>query len=205
MAYIHKKLLQGLLLACVIAVICFAAFFYFRNPYGIYTYNQIRHEKPLLELFAADKYWLTANPDYSPEYMLKYKAHTTNLSSVGRLKIDVLEEANKFVGFVAYHLKDNEPHVGKVLFLAVGKEFRGKKYGEKLLQHAISELYKMGAKTIGLATRVENYSAQNLYWRAGFVQTSSDGVFLQFEYIPGSTCSESTLSPTSCRMRSAYS
>jgi ribosomal protein S18 acetylase RimI-like enzyme len=191
-----KSYLTALFLCSTIGL---GLFFYFRNADHIYPFDEKKHTLPILELFEKDRYWLSATPNYSAVYMLKYRAKDWNLSSINKLKLNVLEENGNFVGFTGYHLKEN-PEIGKILFLAINKEYRGKRYGEKLARYAINQLVKMGAKIIVLSTRVENHSAQNLYRRMGFIETGQDNTFMHFEYMPESAgCAQSP-----ARLHSTY-
>ena len=54
----------------------------------------------------------------------------------------------------------------------------------QLLKYAIQELIKMGAQTVYLVTRVENYSAQALYKRVGFVDVGRRDGFIKYVYTP---------------------
>jgi ribosomal protein S18 acetylase RimI-like enzyme len=147
-------------------------YYYISSDHMIYDYDERIDKKPIVDLFDSDRYWLTASPDYPVEYMLKYKAPTKDPLSIGRLHIKVLREHDKFIGFTAYYmLFDNE---AKLLFVAVNPEFRGKRYGERLLKYAIKDLKSMGARYIRLTTRTTNLQAQRLYNRVGFKETSRD-------------------------------
>jgi len=152
------------------------------SPIHIVAFDNQQHTKQIVDIFNADRYWLTANPEQSIEYMLKYRASDESLASVGRMNIRVLEDHGKVVGFTTYYM--DKPDVGRVLFLAIDKNFRGKRYGEKLLRYAIEDLIRLGAtKKIWLATRVENYPAQALYKRVGFVESGKEHGFLFFDYV----------------------
>ena len=132
-----------------------------------------------LDIFKRDWHWLVASETYSPEFMLKYRAPTQQLESIGRLKIRVLRNRNNFIGFVAYYMKS--PIQGFVLFLDVNPEFRGRGYSDKLLQYALKELLHMGAYSARLVTRTTNYSAQKLYKRNGFSEVERENGFIYFE------------------------
>jgi len=145
-------------------------------------FDEKRHTKSVVDIFNADHYWLTTNPEYSSEFMFKYRASEQNMGSVGRLTIWVLEDMGEAVGFTAYFMKNAT--VGQILFVAIKKEFRGKHYGEILVRHDIKKLVALGAKKIKLFTRIENIAAQTLYKRIGFVETDRDNIGMHFEYIP---------------------
>jgi ribosomal protein S18 acetylase RimI-like enzyme len=151
-----------------------------KNP--IEDFNDVRDTQEILKIFERDRYWLLANEDYSPEFMLKYRAPNQDIKYMGRLHIKVLRELDKFVGFTAYYMKT--PTHGFLLFLAVNPEFRGrdKGYAEKLLRYALGQLKNMGAEQVQLCTRTDNVRAQKLYRRVGFYEISRDGGFMYFQY-----------------------
>ena len=153
-----------------------------KNP--IQDFDDKRDTQEILKIFERDRYWLLSSEDYSPEFMMKYRAPNQELQYLGRLKINVWWHNNKFVGFTAYYMKT--PELGWLLFLAVNPEFRGKQkaYAQKLLQYGLDQLALMGAQKIRLVTRVDNSRAQGLYKRVGFYEISRDDGFVYFEYDP---------------------
>ncbi len=174
-----KKLLLAASLATIVSV---GTYYYFSIPRGpIYEYNEARDTQLILDLFKKNWYWLVSSADYSPEFMLKHRAPSKNPLYIGRLKIKVLYEQDDFVGFAAYYMKTKD--IGFVLFLAIQDELRSKGYGRLLMQHALDELAKMGAKKIRLVTRPTNVSAQKVYKVVGFYETSRDEEFVYFEYM----------------------
>jgi ribosomal protein S18 acetylase RimI-like enzyme len=142
----------------------------------ILDFDDLRDTKDILTIFKRDWYWLVASENYSPEFMLKYRA--SDFSSMGQLNIKVLRNQDKLIGFVAYYLKT--PTEGFLLFLDVNPPFRGKGYSEQLLQYAVNELKKLGATTIHLVTRTNNFHAINLYQHTNFTETSRNDGFVYF-------------------------
>lgn len=167
----------GLITALIVAGLYHVAT---RHISDITPFDFARHSQPIIELFNTNHYWLTNDPDASPEFILKYRASSASLASMGKLHIYVLEKDHQFIGFVAYHLEGiNE---GRILYLAVKEEFRGKRYGQQLLEFGVQQLRALGAQKIRLTTRTDNISGQRLYNRAGFKEVGRDDTFVFFEY-----------------------
>ena len=158
-------------------------YYYFSQTGPIYEFNAARDTKPILELFDKNWYWLIANEGSSPAFYLKYKTPNENPLYFGKLKIKVLREKNKLIGFVAYYME--QPEEGRLLFLAVDEQYRGKGYGFTLAQYAMNDMINnMGALKIGLWTRLSN-PAQHLYKKLGFVESYyTETGFIFFEYYP---------------------
>jgi ribosomal protein S18 acetylase RimI-like enzyme len=177
---VKKYVVMALLAVCIGAGLWYVQ----RTPQTILPFNNARDTRDIIELFEADRYWLTSTPGYSVENMLKYKSPDGDVQAGGKLRIKVLREHGKLIGFTAYYML--RLGIGKVLFVGVNKEYRGKRYGEKLLAHAVQELQKMGAQVVQLTTRTDNVSGQKLYRRFGFDETGRDDTYglVFFEYRP---------------------
>lgn len=176
-SYITRKRVAIVL---ALSVLIAGTTYYFLPERGpIYEFNEERDTQDILKLFDNNWYWLLSSPDYSPAFMLKKRAPNTDPLYIGKMHLKVLRENDKFVGFTGYYFLSAT--VGKVLFLAVDEQFRGKRYGEKLLRYAIDDLKRMGALKVKLVTRVDNISAQALYRRVGFKETARDNQFVDFE------------------------
>ncbi|MEM2727040.1 MAG: ribosomal protein S18-alanine N-acetyltransferase [Archaeoglobaceae archaeon] len=80
--------------------------------------------------------------------------------------IFVADIGKKIVGYVV--TMDIDQLRGKIVALAVRKEFRGSGIGEYLMRRAIERLKEKGKKEIGLEVRVSNQVAQKLYEKLGF-------------------------------------
>lgn len=175
----------------IIASIAFATCggfgaYYYHHHYAqapISDFNAATDMQPVLAIFYKDFDWLTANKDSSPAFMFKNRTYDNNPMHFGALKVKVLREGDKIAGFTAYYMEQHQQ--GRILFVAVGHEFRGKGYGKLLTQYAMKELINMGAEHFALWTRVDNLPAQRIYKGLGFVEMfdSGDG-FVFFEYHP---------------------
>jgi ribosomal protein S18 acetylase RimI-like enzyme len=161
------------------------AVYYYHNhapQNGIYDFNPIRDTAPIMDIFNQNWYWLLASSESSPAFMLKHRTYDANPIHFGSLHIKVLRENDKVAGFSAYYMETRLQ--GRLLFLAVGHDFRGKKYGRTLAVHAMQELFNMGADHVALWTRVSNLPAQKIYRELGFVEKFEENGYLFFEYYP---------------------
>jgi ribosomal-protein-alanine N-acetyltransferase len=80
--------------------------------------------------------------------------------------IFVADIGKKIVGYVV--TMDLDQLRGKIVSLAVRKEFRRSRIGEHLMRRAIERLREKGKKEIALEVRVSNKVAQKLYEKLGF-------------------------------------
>ncbi len=145
----------------------------------IYNFDEERDTQPILDLFKTDYYWLVEG-EFNAAAMLHYQAPNGNPFKKGQMYIKVLRENNEFIGFVTYYKKS--PTEWKLNFIAVDSKFRGKGYAQKLMQYALDDMKRMGAKKITLVTRTSNLSAQKLYNRSGFKETYRDEGYVYFQY-----------------------
>jgi ribosomal protein S18 acetylase RimI-like enzyme len=160
-------------------------FYAWQQPTLIYDVNLEQDTQPILAIFATDSYWLDAGYDETQDKyrrMLKYGYVNDNPTYPNRLKFKVLRDKGLLIGFTAYY--KTAPTVGKILFVAVRSDMRGKRYGEVLMNTAMQELRHLGAKRIELTTRVSNTAAQKLYTRIGFKETARDDEYVHFAYTP---------------------
>lgn len=147
-----------------------------RETGPIYDFNESRDAQAVKKIFKDDWYWLS-NRDYIPENIdFVLKTHSPNEYEpryYGKMNIKVLRENDTLVGFITYYMLNF--YEGKILFLAINPDFRGKRYGEPLLKYAINDLFDhKGATVVRLVTRVDNASARKLYTRIGFTQMGID-------------------------------
>ena len=143
----------------------------YSNDQGdIRSYKAGIDEQYIKKEFQDNWYTLIANPSYDVDFMLQRKApNNYEPQYFGKMNIKMLYHDNRPIGFITYYMQTS--YQGDVLFLVIDKEFRGKRYGEKLLNYAFAQMKKEGAKTVKIFTRTENTSAQRLYTRVGFVET----------------------------------
>lgn len=78
----------------------------------------------------------------------------------------VADIGNKVVGYVV--TMDVDKTTGKIVSIAVRKEFRRHGIGEALLREAIKRLRARGKKKVALEVRVSNEPALELYKKLGF-------------------------------------
>lgn len=77
----------------------------------------------------------------------------------------VLEVDKKVVGYCGVWVVIDEAHITNIAILP---EYRGRKFGEALMQNLFDVAKTMGAKSMTLEVRVTNYVAQGLYRKFGF-------------------------------------
>lgn len=136
----------------------------------IRSYKTKEDEQYIKKEFEDNWYTLIANPSYDVDFMLQKKApNEREPQYFGKMAIKMLYQDSRPIGFITYYMQTS--YQGDILFLVIDKNFRGKRYGEKLLNYAFEEMKKEGAKTVKIFTRTENTSAQSLYTRMGFVET----------------------------------
>jgi len=161
------------------------AFYYYHTAIpkdGIYDFNAARDTKDIMDIFNKNWYWLLASDDSSPAFMIKHRTWDANPAHFGLMGIKVLREKDRVAGFTTYYME--APKQGRLLFLAVDQDFRGKGYGTLLVKRAIQELLRMGATYIVLWTRVSNIPAQRIYKEIGFQEKREENGYLYFEYWP---------------------
>ena len=96
--------------------------YYIARPLdGVYDFNEKRDTTAIINLFRREWDWLVLSPDYSPEFILKFKTPSQNPLDIGKLNIKVLYANNSFAGFVTYHKEEDK--IGRLLFLAVHQDF----------------------------------------------------------------------------------
>ena len=177
-----KKL--GIIGVLCAALIAFGAYQYYSYETGpIYNFNEKRDMQPIMDIFDKNWYWLIANDDSSPAFMIKYRTPSTNPAYLGKMRIKVLREDDRLAGFITYYQQKTKEW--QLLFLAVDNDFRGKGYGAQLAQYAIDDMVAQGAKRIWLCTRLENLPAQRIYTALGFKEFDySPAGYVYFEYLP---------------------
>jgi [ribosomal protein S18]-alanine N-acetyltransferase len=80
----------------------------------------------------------------------------------------VLEIDGKIAGYGGMWIIVDEAHITNI---AIARDYRGKKLGEKLLHELTVEAKKQGVVAMTLEVRKSNYAAQNLYRKFGFEET----------------------------------
>jgi len=87
----------------------------------------------------------------------------------------VIEECSKVVGFVAMSV-DRLKKIGRIVLIAVKKEYRGLNAGKSLIQKCI-EWDVSNIKSIVVKTQKNNKKSLSLYEKMGFKAVSTDKVF----------------------------
>ena len=152
----------------------------FASDLQIKQFNKERDTSFILDCFERDRYWLTNNPDFSPQFMIDHMSPQQNPKYFGKQQIRVLFCKETPIGFGAFYMKSF--YEGKIHFLYVDKNYRGKGFSSVLMQYMIAQLVKQGAKFIKLCTRVNNQPARALYRKLGFKKSSPDEMgFVFFE------------------------
>lgn len=155
---------------CALVLVGAGIFYYFHAPASDITFQDFNYErdaKEVLEVINKDRYWLFGNPDYSAEFMLKYRARQQDIMTAGQLNIKVARDAKgHYLGFTAFYMKPG--NLGHILFVDVNPLYRRQGNAEKFVHYAMSELKAQGAVAVQLLTRSDNERARRLYTRLGF-------------------------------------
>jgi ribosomal protein S18 acetylase RimI-like enzyme len=160
-----------------------AYFYYNQTPQTLISdFNPARDTQEIMNIFHKNWYWLLASENSSPAFMVKHQTYDANPLHFGSLHFKVLREQHKLAGFAAYYMET--PTQGRLLFLAVDHDFRGRGYGRLLAECAMQELFNLGADHLVLWTRVANLPAQKIYRELGFIEKFDENGFLCFEYYP---------------------
>lgn len=81
-------------------------------------------------------------------------------------ELDVLLSENQLAGFVAYYMAGSDS--GKIVALAVNESMRHRGYGQRLVQSAIKNLRKAGARRIFVDVPAYNEYAGQFFQHLGF-------------------------------------
>lgn len=152
-----------------------AGVFYYQravSDFQIKKFIKERDTQFILDWFEKDLYWLTNNPDFSPQYMIDHMSPKKEPEYFGKQNIVMVYDKSMPVGFGAYYMKNF--YEGMVHFVYIDKAYRGKGYSKLLTQYMIDQLIKMGAKSVKLYTRVNNIPARALYKKLGFKESEPD-------------------------------
>lgn len=150
-----------------------------RVTYQIKQFEYLRDASLISKSFDKDHHWLTDNPKFDVSRVAKdLNPSQYSTFNKGKLKIKVLYDHGKPAGYTAYFKESFSK--GKILFLWIDPEYRGKGYGNLLLQYAIDQLFNQGCSNITLITRVSNTWAQKVYTAAGMKEISRDPVYVSF-------------------------
>ena len=153
------------------------------KPYVLYEFKgDERDIKDVEGMFKRDLYWLTTRDYYDVRGMMTRKTSEFDESSKdGDLTIYIMRDkaTDKFIGFTAYLRLSF--YKGKILFIGVEPEFRGKRYAGELVKFDFEQFKKMDMIKGMLTTRVENAAARKAYEREGFKEYMIHDGFVYYE------------------------
>ena len=149
----------------------------------IVEFDMKRDGKAIMAIFDRDWDWLIPGDrnSFSPEFMMTYRAPQQNPLYAGRLKIKVMRDGDKLIGFVAWYMKDALN--GFLNFVDINPEYRGKGYAAQLVQYAMDAMIKYGADKLTMVTWPHNTRARAVYERLGWQLVGSDSQ-VHYEYTP---------------------
>lgn len=167
--------------ARIFSALCLIGIFVWWMSFAsISRYSPERDRADIIRVFKQDQYFLSTDPHYPVEYMLDTRSSDTSVLHRGNLQLYVLRKQGAFVGFTAFHKMRSD--LGRILFVAVDRNFRNSGYGRQLTQFAMRQLLGEGAHHIILTTRVENFSAQRIYETCGFKLSGQDKGIVYYQY-----------------------
>lgn len=141
---------------------------------GVRLYEP-RDKQAIKDLFAHNTWYLLGDEiaqSYDVDFMLDHKS-SVQYAKHNDLRLTVLQQAGSVVGFCGVY--KTGLFVGKVLFIVVDQEHRGKGFAKKLLGEALSYLFEQEhCAKVTLVTRIENTAARSLYEKMGFVVSGQD-------------------------------
>lgn len=147
----------------------------------ITEYIPSRDKEDIKKSFDVDRYWLVESIDYSVDHMLD--THSPNKYEKeyeGKMKIKVIrDENNTYAGFVTYYPENTLSQ--RILFVYVSPEFRGKKFGERLVRYAVNDSFNEGKQKVWLLTRLSNIRGQSLYQRLGMSEIGRDDKWVYYQ------------------------
>ncbi len=151
---------------------------------AIVEYQRVRDFDQIVRIFAEDSYWLDARPAQSAMAAfaneLEYVEHPEwTPTHDGPMQWRVARCGERTVGFISFYRKSDT--AARILYLGVDQQYRKRGLGRDLMKAAISALESQGIRDIIIATRIENFRAQNLYRQLGFATTSNEGDFIFLE------------------------
>ncbi len=149
---------------------------------AISNYEAGRDKAFIKQQFKENWYTMTPDPTMDVDFLLDNLVPSKHqLQHTGKMAIKMLYENNEPVGFISYYMATR--YQGHIQFLIIAADKRGKRSGEKLMNYALEDLKRQGAKTVKIYTRTENLAAQKLYKRVGFIESDvvSQGIYLRKE------------------------
>jgi RimJ/RimL family protein N-acetyltransferase len=153
------------------------------KPYVLYEFTgDERDVQDVEKMFERDLYWLTSRETYDARaMMLRKTSDFDDPSKDGDLTIYIMRDkkTDALIGFTAYLRLSF--YKGKILFIAVNPEFRGKRYAGELVKFDFEQFKKMGMIKGMLTTRVDNKAARKAYEREGMKEYMIHDGFVYYE------------------------
>ncbi|MEX0848802.1 MAG: GNAT family N-acetyltransferase [Candidatus Dependentiae bacterium] len=186
----YNLIKKSLLIATMVTIGSGISYWYIKKPklevektYVIYPLaNDQRDIDDILQLFKDEIYALTT-ADYDDVHakLMRRSYNINDPSKDGTLLFYVMRDkkTDAFIGFLAIHRMTF--YKGKILFLAVKPEFRGKRYAGELVKFAFDTFREMGMIKAMLTTRVDNVAGQKAYEREGFKKYQVYDGFVYYE------------------------
>ena len=128
-------------------------------------------------------YWMISTSGtntYSIDFALKYATSSQHVKKHDMI-MKVATVDGTIVGFCSYHPKSAK--AWQLLFLIVDQDYRRQGTARKLLSYAVDDMVKRGALRIDIATRNNNFRAQQLYKSFGAkLVDNNDDDFVHFSW-----------------------
>ncbi len=184
---IRARLLRPTFIASTGVALALAALSYWYTAgdcEGVACYKPSRDRAFIEKLFMDNWYWLI--PEQTTFVLKRFLDKSASYSESAPLdkdasKIIVYCQEGKPLGFAAYNKESF--YKGKLRFIAVEKQARGKGYSQKLMNYALNDLKAMGCSVVELLTRTDNAPAQKLYYNLGFKPLRKEEKFIWFEKV----------------------
>lgn len=118
-----------------------------------------------------------------PSNLLKYTAYLKDrMENEDATIFLAIDQENNAIGFVLNYHSFSSVSLGKIVVLNdlfVDSNYRKMGVGEKLITRTIELAGEIGAVRVDLGTAKDNYTAQKLYDKAGFLK---DDAFYSYSY-----------------------
>ena len=128
-------------------------------------------------------YWMISTSGtntYSIDFTLKY-ATSSQYAKKHDMIMRVATVEGNIAGFCSYYPKSAK--VWQLLFLIVDQDYRRQGIARKLLTYAVDDMVDRGALRIDIATRNNNFKAQQLYKNFGAkLVDNDDNDFVHFSW-----------------------
>jgi ribosomal protein S18 acetylase RimI-like enzyme len=111
----------------------------------------------------------------------RFERYKKNLADPGECEYYCVMYSERMIGFLIINksLKEDKSNIGEIWAIYLIEEFRGKGYGEEVLNFAVNELTRTEPKEIFLWVFEENNRARHFYEKHNF---SHDGTKREVKY-----------------------